>query len=190
MRFDLLRSRLLEVVGFLEDHVLHLYGPPCLASPNKSQEVPSVNAFRSPYQDLRAETIRVIQGTSRLNVDLLNSIVAETTAQIKELEQQIKTAETELHELTHGAEQARQDYAQLMSWAGLYDKCTFEAKKMIAAQFIKTVHIKRNYEIEIEFNVAFTEFQKIYLEPEPEESKRKRSATTILALAETTGQAV
>lgn len=142
------------------------------------------------YQDLRAETIRVIQGTSRLNVDLLNSIVAETTAQIKELEQQIKTAETELHELTHGAEQARQDYAQLMSWAGLYDKCTFEAKKMIAAQFIKTVHIKRDYEIEIEFNVAFTEFQKIYLEPEPEESKRKRSATTILALAETTGQAV
>ena len=88
------------------------------------------------YQDLRAETIRVIQGTSRLNVDLLNSIVTETTAQIKELEQQIKTAETELHELTHGAEQARQDYAQLMNWAGLYDNCTFEAKKMIAAQFI------------------------------------------------------
>ena len=41
-------SRLLEIVGFLEDHVLDLYGPPCLASPNKSQEVPSVNAFRSP----------------------------------------------------------------------------------------------------------------------------------------------
>lgn len=101
-----------------------------------------------------------------------------------------KTAETELHELTHGAEQARQDYAQLMSWAGVYDKCTFEAKKMNAAQFIKTVHIKRDYEIEIEFNVAFMEFQKIYLEPEPEESRRKRSATTILALAETAGQAV
>lgn len=109
---------------------------------------------------------------------------------VDRLSQQIKTAETELHELTHGAEQARQDYAQLISWAGLYDKCTFEAKKMIAAQFIKTVHIKRDYEIEIEFNVAFTEFQKIYLEPEPEESKRRRSATTILALAETAGQAV
>ena len=155
-----------------------------------SQPYTKTSKKQYKYQDLRAETIRVIQGTSRLNVDLLNSIVAETTAQIKELEQQIKTAETELHELTHGAEQARQDYAQLMSWAGLYDKCTFEAKKMIAAQFIKTVHIKRDYEIEIEFNVAFTEFQKIYLEPEPEESKRKRSATTILALAETTGQAV
>lgn len=140
------------------------------------------------YQDLRAETIRVIQGTSRLNVDLLNSIVAETTGQIKELEQQIKAAETELHELTHGAEQARQDYAQLISWAELYDNCTFEAKKMIAAQFIKAAHIKRYYEIEVEFNVAFAEFQKIYLEPE--ESKCGRGATTILALANATGQAV
>ena len=125
-----------------------------------------------------------------MNVDLLNSIVAETTGQIKELEQQIKAAETELHELTHGAEQARQDYAQLMNWAGLYDNCTFEAKKMIAAQFIKAVHIKRDYEIEVEFNVAFLEFQKIYLEPESEESKHKRGTTTILALANATGQAV
>lgn len=102
----------------------------------------------------------------------------------------MKAAETELHELTHGAERVRQDYAQMISWAGLYDNCTFEAKKMIAAQFIRAVHIKRDYEIEVEFNVAFSEFQKIYLEPEPEESRRKRGVTTILALAEAAGQAV
>ena len=38
------------------------------------------------YQDLRAETIKVIQGTSRLNADpLLNSLVSETAEQIKQL---------------------------------------------------------------------------------------------------------
>ena len=37
---------------------------------------------------------------------------------------------------------------------------------------------------------VLSEFQKIYLEPESEESKRKRSGVTILALAEATGQAV
>ncbi len=36
---------------------------------------------------------------------------------------------------------------QQMNWAELYDKCTFEAKKMIAAQFVKAVHIKRDYEM-------------------------------------------
>lgn len=66
--------------------------------------------------------LRVIQGTSRLNVDLLNSIVEETIAQIKELEQQVKMAETELREMVSGAEQVRQDYAQLMNWAELFDK--------------------------------------------------------------------
>lgn len=141
------------------------------------------------YQDLKAETLRVIQGTSRLNVDLLNSIVEETTAQIKELEQRVKLAETELREMVSGAEQVRQDYAQLMNWAELFDKCSFESKKMIVAQFVKSVHVKRDYEIDVEFNVAFDEFQQIYLEPE-KDGERMRGTTTILALAEESGQAV
>lgn len=142
-----------------------------------------------PYQDLRAETLRVIRGDSRLNVDFLNSIVDETITQLKELGQQVKEAEAELRELVSGAEQVKEEYAQLMNWAELYDKCTFEAKKMIAAQFVKAVHVKRDYEIDVEFNVAFDEFQSIYLEPEKEDEK-KRGASTLLALGENVGQAV
>lgn len=66
-----------------------------------------------------------------MNVDLLNSIVEETTTQMKELEQQIKTAEANLRELVSGAEKVRQGYAELMNWAKLFDNCNFEAKKMI-----------------------------------------------------------
>ena len=39
--------------------------------------------------------------------------------------------------------------------------CTFKAKKMILAQFIKAVYVRRDYEIE--FNVSFEEFQNLYL---------------------------
>lgn len=53
------------------------------------------------YQDLREETLKVVQGVSRLNVDLLNSLVDETSAQLKELES--------------GAEEVRREYSQLMS---------------------------------------------------------------------------
>lgn len=141
------------------------------------------------YQDLRAETLRVIQGTSRLNVDLLNSIVEETIAQIKDLERQRKEAEAELQELVSGTEKVRQDYAQLMDWAELFDKCSFETKKMIIAQFVKAVRVRRDYELEVEFNVAFDEFQQMYLEPEKDEDKAK-GATMILALVEKSGQAV
>lgn len=35
---------------------------------------------------------------------------------------------------------------------------------MIVAQFVKAVHVRRDYEIDIEFNVSFEEFQALYLE--------------------------
>lgn len=140
------------------------------------------------YQDLRAETLKVVQGVSRLNVDLLNSLVDETITQLKDLEGQIQTAETQLREVVSSAEQVKQKYAQLMNWASLYDNCTFEAKKMIVSQVIKAVRIKRGYEVDIEFNVSFEEFQTLYLEPETED-KQTWGAGARLALAEKTRQA-
>ena len=132
------------------------------------------------YQALRAETLKVIQGTSRLNVDLLNSLIAETEAEIKNLESQMRMAEQELKEDVSGAEQVRKEYAQLMDWSELYDNCSFEAKKMIVAQFIKAVHVKRGYEVNIEFNVSFDEFQTLYLEPEPNTHKRRGTKETLV----------
>ena len=141
------------------------------------------------YQDLRAETIKVVQGTSRLNVDLLNSLVDETSDQIKQLEQQIQETTTELEETLRDASQVLQEYDQLIGWAEMYDNCTFEAKKMIAAQFVKAVRVRRDYEIDIEFNVSFEEFQALYLEGEPEEAKRP-GAETLLAIETKARQAV
>lgn len=134
------------------------------------------------YQALRVETLKVIQGTSRLSVDLLNSLIAETETELKNLENQMRTAEQELKKNMSCAEQVRTEYAQLMDWAELYDNCSFEAKKMIVAQFVKAVHVKRGYEINIEFNVSFDEFQTLYLEPDAD-ARKKRKAKELLALA-------
>ena len=133
------------------------------------------------YQDLRAETIKVIQGTSRLNADLLNSLVSETAEQIKQLAAQIQSTTAELEETVQTASQVLREYDQLISWAEMYDHCTFEAKKMIVAKFVKAVRVRRDYEIDIEFNVSFEEFQALYLEGEPEEAKRP-GTNTILAM--------
>ncbi|WP_297981556.1 recombinase family protein [uncultured Oscillibacter sp.] len=135
------------------------------------------------YQDLRTETLKVIQGNSQFSADLLNSLIDETTAQIEELGQQVQSAEQELRDTVSGAEQVSEEYTQLMNWADLYDNCSFEAKKMIVAQFVKAVHVKRGYEVNIEFNVSFEEFQLLYLEPETPGRKRRNGASEILALA-------
>ena len=141
------------------------------------------------FQDLRAETIKVVQGTSRLNVDLLNSLVDETSDQIKQLEQQIQETTTELEETLRDASQVLHEYDQLIGWAEMYDNCTFEAKKMIVAQFVKAVRVRRDYEIDIECNVSFEEFQVLYLEGEPEESKGP-GGDTLLAIETKARQAV
>ena len=52
---------------------------------------------------------------------------------------------------------------------------------MIVAKFVKAVRVRRDYEIDIEFNVSFEEFQALYLEGEPEEAKRP-GTNTILAM--------
>ena len=99
-----------------------------------------------------------------MNADLLNSLVSETMEQIKQLGAQIQTTTAELEETVQTASQVLREYDQLISWAEMYDRCTFEAKKMIVAQFVKAVHVRRDYEIDIEFNVSFDEFQALHLE--------------------------
>ena len=121
------------------------------------------------YQALREETLKVVQGTSHLNVDMLNILIDETNAQLKDLEQQISEAGRELQEMETSAEQIQNEYAQLMNWAELYDNCSFDAKKMIVAQFVKAVYVKKGFELAIEFNVSSDEFQILSLDAEAED---------------------
>lgn len=118
------------------------------------------------YQDLRSETLKVVRGQSRLNMDLLNSLVDEATKDISELTAKIEQTKHELQELMMTANNIKKEYATLISWADMYDNCTFEAKKMIVSQFVKAVYVRRDYEILIEFNVGFEELQTLCVEKE------------------------
>jgi DNA invertase Pin-like site-specific DNA recombinase len=126
------------------------------------------------YEGLKAETLKVVQGTSKLNLDILNDLVKETRETMQELENQIETAQAELQEYLSSARRVQGEYEQLISWAEMYDNCTFEAKKMIVAQFVKKVSVRRDYEIDIEFNVSFDEFHRLYLDNAEEAEKKQK----------------
>lgn len=110
-------------------------------------------------EDYKGETLKVIRGQSKLSIELLNSLTAEANEQICIARIDADTAEKYYSALLESAENLRKEYDRLLTWADLYDKSTFEAKKMIAAQFIKAVRVGRDYNIEIDFNVSFEEFQ-------------------------------
>jgi hypothetical protein len=110
-------------------------------------------------EDYKGETLKVIRGQSKLSIELLNSLTAEANEQIRDARANAEKTEKHYSELLESAENLRKEYDRLLTWADLYDKSTFEAKKMIAAQFIKAVRVGRDYNIEIDFNVSFEEFQ-------------------------------
>ena len=109
--------------------------------------------------DYKGETLKIIRGQSKMSIDLLNTMVAETEVQIKEAQANVDVAEAELQEFLETSEGIKREYDRLLSWADLYDKSTFEAKKMIVSQFIRSVRVGRDYNIEVDFNVSFDEFQ-------------------------------
>ena len=114
---------------------------------------------KKELDDYKSETLRVIRGESRMSVDLLNTVVSETEAQIKDAGSTLDTADMELKALLETSENRKREYDRLLSWADLYDKSSFAAKKMIVSQFIKAVRVGRDYNIEVDFNVSFDEFQ-------------------------------
>ena len=109
--------------------------------------------------DYQGETIKVIRGESRLDIDLLNDLVSKAKSEVQELTATVEAAKQELDEHLAGADTEQREYDKIKNWADLYDTCTFAAKKMIMAQFIKAVYVYRDYTLEIEFNVSFEDFK-------------------------------
>ena len=109
--------------------------------------------------DYQAETIKVIRGESRLDIDLLNDLVSKAKQEIQTLTATVDAAKLELEQHLTNSDLEQQEYEKIKDWADLYDTCTFAAKKMIISQFIKSIYVYRDYTLEIEFNVSFEDFR-------------------------------
>ena len=123
-----------------------------------------LNEKRRELEDLKAETIRVIRGESKLSSELLNELLEKTTEEIQALSLQLEGAEQELEYVRGSFEVEQAEYDKILNWAHLYDGCSFDAKKMIVSQFIKSVFIYSDHTMEITFNVSFEEFQQVIMD--------------------------
>lgn len=117
-------------------------------------------------RDYQAETIKVIRGQSNLSRELLNSLVQDAEQERSGLLAAVDTARQELQDCLDSSTTEQEEFKRLKSWADLYDSCSFAAKKMIVHQFIKSVHVYKNYTMEVEFNVSFEEFKTLAAECE------------------------
>lgn len=111
--------------------------------------------------DYHAEAIRVIRGESKFSDDLLVTLLNKAIEEAKVLSEAVEQAQTEYDSVLSGTDTESEEYERLKSWADIYDTCSFEARKMFVSRFIKAIHVYRDYNLEIEFNVSFDEFRNL-----------------------------
>lgn len=139
-----------------------------LARAKAEKSLEAVKAALKDHDDLKAETIKVIRGESKLDAELLSTLVHEAQEKLASAQAIYDKANEELNELIAGAQNLHDEYHRILSWADLYDKCSFDAKKMIVCQFIKAVHVSRGYQLSVDLNVSFEALRSFSMqEPTP-----------------------
>jgi len=54
--------------------------------------------------------------------------------------------------------EVKSQYKDLISWADMFEGSNNETKRMITSYLINRVEVKRGYEINIKFNIAYENF--------------------------------
>jgi len=103
--------------------------------------------------EYEAEVIKIIRGDSKLNPDLLNKLYEDAKAKSAESEQTVKMLERKIQDGEQMRDSLSQQFDTMRTWADMYDECDMETKKMILSRIMKSVRVKRDYEVEIDLTV-------------------------------------
>jgi hypothetical protein len=104
------------------------------------------------------EVIKALRGQSQFSPELLNKLQAESSDQTRRAKEAGALCRQELSNSERRVNEIRQEYTALLSWADIFDGNSIEAKKMILTHIIKSVQVKRDYELDIHLNVACEQF--------------------------------
>ena len=119
----------------------------------------SHQANAAEVMEYESEVIKVIRGESKLNPDLLNKLHEEAKEKAAESGQAVKRLEAQIQDGEKMRDELSKQFDNLKSWADMYDVCDMETKKMILSRIMKSVRVRRDYEIEIDFTVAFEQIR-------------------------------
>ena len=108
---------------------------------------------------VKKEMIRVIQGTSGLDREMIQQMVNENKEALLIAQTNLADSEKKLKEIEEQNQKAERNCSDLFTWASTYKGASFERCQAILKQFIKEVRVGRDYNIEIVLNVPLDEFE-------------------------------
>jgi DNA invertase Pin-like site-specific DNA recombinase len=114
--------------------------------------------YTSDLADLKAEVVNAIRGKSKWNAEILNDVIAEAEADLKDADAKVELHESELADSQRMIAELKQQYDRLLNWASIYADCDVEEKKMILTHIISRVDVRVGFQVEIEFKISIEQF--------------------------------
>lgn len=114
--------------------------------------------YHALLRDYDNEMIKVIRGTSKFSSERLEAKITETEQKIEIANKNVETLKLELEDTQSLMNHVNSQYDDLVEWSDLYSTSSLEAKKMIVGQLIQAVRVSRDYEIQIDFNISYSQF--------------------------------
>jgi len=107
---------------------------------------------------LQDEVYKSLEGTSKFDAEVLNDLIKQTKKKVSLAESMVQQYESELENRQQHVADIQIQYNELISWADMFQDSSKETKKMIIAYLIDSVDVRRGYEVEIKFNIAYEQF--------------------------------
>ncbi len=119
---------------------------------------------RAELADYQNEILKVIRGQSSFTQEVLAPLIQQAQSEVDALSAELDKAQAKLDSCEEDTSDELKEYTQLQTWADLYKTCSFDEKKVIVSRFIKKLTVRRDYRIEVEFNVSFEDYKTLVVE--------------------------
>ena len=110
---------------------------------------------------LRQEVMKSLNGESVFEAALINSMLQENIAELKEAEARVSPCEQEKAKEDIRLQYLSEQYKQITDWAKEFDLADNDTKKMIMARLNERIAASRNYKLTIKFFVSLEDFVQI-----------------------------
>ena len=112
----------------------------------------------SELADLKGEVVKVIRGTSKWNMGLLNELIENTESEIKTMQANVDAFSKEHEHSATLYQKIKSQYSSYLDWADVFADSDMATKKMIASHMLDRVVISVGNKIEIDFDVSLEQF--------------------------------
>ena len=97
----------------------------------------------------------LITDCKTLQHHMLNKLYDEAKEQVTLAELSVTQMEEKIKNSEQMKAELHQQFDDMKTWSDMYDECDLASKKMILSRLMKSVKVKRDYEIEIDLAIDY-----------------------------------